>query len=119
MRPLYYVTECPDTNRQFLVEKGVDNNIAELTMENVRAIKALFRQMPNTSGKHRRGDDLLAFLADEHKRYMAEIQTLAPSPAIWQDFNVKEQEFDEAKNEFLESLWDVIQQHFEDDENAK
>lgn len=77
----------------------------------------------NETGQARRQDNLLAFLADEHKRYMAEIQTLAPSPAEWRHYHSKEQEFDDARKEFLESLWDVIEQHFDDqngdDKNGK
>lgn len=65
------------------------------------------------SARHLAGTDenekLLAFLADEHKRFNAEIVPLIPADEL-DDF----QEYDEAKNEFLESLWDVIQQHFDD-----
>ena len=37
----YYVSECPETNRQFLVESGKDGNIVELTSDNVKAIRAI------------------------------------------------------------------------------
>ncbi len=38
----YYVSECPDTGRQFLVESGKDGNICELTPATVRRIGAAF-----------------------------------------------------------------------------
>jgi hypothetical protein len=50
---------------------------------------------------------LLAFLADEYNRYHTEIVPLLSDA---NDF----ESFDEAKNEFLESLWDVVSQHFAD-----
>ena len=52
---------------------------------------------------------LLAFLADEHKRYLAEIMPLHPG-----NVDISFYEYDAAKNEFLESLWDAISQHFDD-----
>lgn len=59
---------------------------------------------------------LLAFLADEHKRYDADIKPLMPN---FSDVGIDDAEddyrtFDDARNEFLESLWDVIGQHFDD-----
>ena len=36
--PFYYVSVCPETDRQFLVESGVDNNIAELTPEFIASV---------------------------------------------------------------------------------
>jgi hypothetical protein len=38
-KPVYYVSTCPDTGRQFLVEAGKDGNIIELTTATVRALK--------------------------------------------------------------------------------
>jgi hypothetical protein len=58
--------------------------------------------------------DLLDFLASEHKRYNTEIQPLYPNENGDCDYTV----FDESKTDFLEDLWDVISQHF-DDENAR
>lgn len=90
-RPLYYVSECPDTGQQFLVQYGVDNNIIELTLENVKIF------------------GLIPFLVEQAEHYRAEILPLYPSPPhSLCDF----ESFDLARNEFLESLWDVIQEHF-------
>lgn len=41
MKATYYVSTCPDTGRQFLVQEGVDNNIIELTPATVKQIKAI------------------------------------------------------------------------------
>lgn len=49
----------------------------------------------------RRVDDLLAHLLEQAKEYKANVLPLYPSD-----------DFDEAKNELLESVWDVIYQHF-------
>jgi len=38
--PIYYVSTCPDTGKQFLVEEGKDNNIIELTKDSVKKIAA-------------------------------------------------------------------------------
>lgn len=50
----------------------------------------------NTSGHCRRESDLMAFLAEQYKQIMP----LYPDGV------------GETKNEFLESLWDVISTHF-------
>ena len=112
-RPQYYVSECPESKRQFLVEHGKDNNIAELTMENAEIIRRLFLPSDNKSTGHKRKSDLLEFLEEEYKRYRTEILHLHPDePESDNDFVT----FDMAKNEFLESLWDVIHQHFADND---
>jgi hypothetical protein len=38
--PQYYVSECPETGRQFLVQSRKDGNIIELTLANVSVIAA-------------------------------------------------------------------------------
>ncbi len=114
-KPQYYVSVCPDTNQQFLVEHGKDNNICELTMENAETIRRQFLHTNKpTQGKSRRASDLLAFLAEEHKRYRTEIEPMIPVDGS--DYDSRLEDFDDAKNEFLESLWDVISQHFDDRE---
>lgn len=85
--PQYYVSECPDTKRQFLVQTGKDGNIIELTSDNIHGMK------------------LLEFLKEQHIEYQENILSF---------YAVNEDMADDAKNEFLESLWDVIQQHFDD-----
>lgn len=40
-KPIYYVSVCPDTGKQFLVEVGKDNNIIELTAKTIKIIKAI------------------------------------------------------------------------------
>ena len=57
---------------------------------------------------------LLDFLQTSYNEYKADVLPLCPAPNEWKHFHHKEQEFDHAKNEFLESLWDVIRQHFDD-----
>lgn len=57
--------------------------------------------------------NLLAFLADECKRYKAEIMPMYPTDEM-DDC----QEFDWAKSEFLDDLWDTIYQHFTDEKNG-
>jgi len=64
------------------------------------------------TNKGKRQSDLMAFLADEYKRYNAEILPLYPDVEHGSD-NGYEQ-YDADKNEFLENLWDTIQQHFDD-----
>lgn len=59
--------------------------------------------------KARRKEDLLAFLAEQAKHYKAEILPQYPTEEM-DSF----EEFDMAKNEFLESLWDVVKQYFDD-----
>ena len=67
------------------------------------------------TNKGRRKTDLMAFLSDEVKRYKAEILPLIPDEdADTETSDNSYMEFDETKNEFLESLWDVISQHFDD-----
>lgn len=114
MRPQYYVSECPDTHRQFLVEQGQDNNIAELSIENVRQIRDLFRPITKTSGPARRQDDLFAFLVEQAKHYKAEILPLYPADDEHFDTTYDFLTYDEAKTDFLDSLWDVILQHLTD-----
>lgn len=110
-RPQYYVSTCPDTNRQFLVERGknCDKTIVELTTENVEVIRRQFLHTETPAGKFRRQSDLMTFLAKAYRRYNAEILPLSPYV-----INISPYEFDEAKSGFLESLWDVISQHFKD-----
>lgn len=48
---------------------------------------------------------LLAFLKEQYEHYHAEVLPF---------YAVNEDMADNAKNEFLESLWDVINQHFDD-----
>lgn len=66
------------------------------------------------SNEKRRKEDLLAHLLEQAKEYKANVLPLYPSDdepdSVTTDFS----EFDEAKNELLESLWDVIYQHFSD-----
>ena len=45
-RPHFYVSTCPDTGRQFLVEHGKDNNIVELSAPNVTFMKWAFKNGP-------------------------------------------------------------------------
>lgn len=73
--------------------------------------------MINETGKPngRRQEDLLAFLADEHKRYRAEILPLHPD--VDEDCSCFSQ-YDIDKSDFLEALWDVISQHFDDRDNT-
>ena len=87
LKALYYVSECPDTGREFLVQSGKDGNIVELTSDNVYAM------------------GLLGFLQEQYSEYK---QNILPFYAVNEDMA------DTAKNEFLESLWDVISQHFAD-----
>ena len=78
---------------------------------NIMVIKRGDNKIDHTN-KGRRKTDLLAFLSDEHKRYCAEILPLHPDTEHGSDngFEI----FDIAKEDFLESLWDVICQHFDD-----
>lgn len=99
----YYVSECPDTGREFLVQTGKDGNIAELTSDNVHAM------------------GLLNFLQEQYKHYQSEVLPLMPDFGV---IGVEDAEddymmFDGLKNEFLESLWDVISQHFDDADHTK
>lgn len=56
--------------------------------------------------------DLLAHLSEQAEYYKAEILPL------FQDSDDGFERYDALKNEFLENLWDVIYQHFEDIENG-
>lgn len=95
MKNQYYVSECPDTKQQFLVETGKDGNIIELTSDNVHAM------------------GLLESLKASYNEYKKDVLPLVPD--LYSDHEDDEyRTFDEAKNDFLESLWDVIQQHFDD-----
>jgi hypothetical protein len=40
-KPKYYISECPETGRQFLVESGKDGNIIELTAVNIKKIRKI------------------------------------------------------------------------------
>ena len=60
------------------------------------------------------GADLLEHLKEECVRYKAEILPLYPAYGQRSEFADSFENFDEAKNEFLESLWDVIYQYFTD-----
>lgn len=116
-RPQYYVSECPATKRQFLVEHGRDNNLVELTMENAETIRRFFVAVDTPTGNARRKADLYDRLAAEYKRFGAEIASLHPGnreSVSGQQEDYQFQEYDNKKNEFLESLWDVISQHFDD-----
>jgi len=53
---------------------------------------------------------LLAYIKEQVRHYRAEILPLYPSSDDESDSGP----FDEAKNEFLESLWDIVCQHFDD-----
>lgn len=86
----YYVSECPETHQQFLVQTGKDGNIIELTSDNIC------------------GMGLLPFLKEQYDDYQ---KNILPHDDLSSD---NEADFDDAKNEFLESLWDVINQHFDD-----
>ncbi len=66
----------------------------------------------NESGKCRRQEDLCAYLAEKVRRYNADILPLYPDIEHGDDNGFEL--FDEAKSEFLESLWDGIMQHFGD-----
>lgn len=92
MKAQYYVSECPDTKRQFLVQTGKDGNIVELTSDNISAM------------------GLVPFLAEQWKYCRKHILSLVPNLYADDDY----EKFDAAKDEFLESLWDVISQHFDD-----
>lgn len=56
--------------------------------------------------------ELIAYLAEEAKEYKENILPLLDAKNNFE--NPDFVEFDEAKNEFLESLWDVIYQTFLD-----
>jgi len=56
---------------------------------------------------------LLDFLQTEHKRYNETILPLYPKSL--DDFI----DFDHAKSEFLENLWDTISEHFETEERVR
>jgi hypothetical protein len=40
----FYISECPETNRQFLCEVGIDNNICEITPELLVFAHAILHQ---------------------------------------------------------------------------
>lgn len=42
-KPTYYVSECPETGRQFLCQVGIDGNIAELNPATVASMLVTFR----------------------------------------------------------------------------
>lgn len=54
---------------------------------------------------------LLNFLKEQYTEYQENVLPLTPDGSSDDD---DYRTFDEAKNEFLESLWDVVQQHFDD-----
>lgn len=56
-------------------------------------------------------DKLLAFLQEQYAEYQDNILPICSQSSQSDDAGY---EFDDAKNEFLESLWDVIKQHFDD-----
>lgn len=69
------------------------------------------------TNKGRRSADLIEFLQAEYKRYRTEILPLHPDnrkSTCGEMIDAQFQEYDTDKNEFLESLWDVISQHFDD-----
>ena len=74
---------------------------------------------PVRHGRRKDDADLIPFLADEFKRYNTQIRPLHPDnreskSTCGEIIDDQFQEFDIAKEDFLESLWDVISQHFED-----
>jgi len=103
------LVEICQTGIKFL--ESLPETKSKCLLENRRVFqKMLLDAMPtpNTSGKHRRKEDLLAFLSDEHKRYRAEILPLYPDDSDICNIIGDYEEYDDAKNEFLESLCDVI-----------
>jgi hypothetical protein len=58
-QPKYYVSECPDTGRQFLCQEGFDGNIAELTPATVASMLVTYRQMESTKEVLSKGKRLL------------------------------------------------------------
>jgi hypothetical protein len=42
-KPVYYVSECPETGKQFLCQVGIDGNIAELNPATVASMLVTFR----------------------------------------------------------------------------
>ena len=57
---------------------------------------------------------LLAGLQESYNEYCKDILPLHPDNTGNDNYNDDYEAYDTAKNEFLESLWDVIQQHFDD-----
>ena len=92
----HYVSECPDTKRQFLVQTGKDGNIVELTSDNISAM------------------GLVPFLAEQYKHYQKTILPFCSGFTGTSDNETEFSDYDNLKNDFLESLWDVISQHFDD-----
>jgi len=80
MKAQYYVSECPDTKRQFLVESGKDGNIIELTSDNVSAM------------------GLVPFLVEQWKYCQKYILSLVPNLYADDDY----EKFDAAKDEFFD-----------------
>jgi hypothetical protein len=58
---------------------------------------------------------LLAFLSASYAEYSRDILPLMPKNVHCNDVDYKA--FDAAKNDFFEALWDVISQHFSDDDD--
>jgi hypothetical protein len=46
--PVYYVSTCPETGKQFLCQLGVDGNIAELNPATVASMLVTYRQQEKT-----------------------------------------------------------------------
>lgn len=84
--------------------KDIDNLDETGDAETIRR-QFLHKETP--TGKFRRQGDLMKFLQDEYKRYP---KVLPLYPSDDEDFEA----YDDAKTDFLESLWDVISQHFDD-----
>lgn len=71
---------------------------------------------PQSHNRRKTDSDLMAGLREEYERYRTEIEPLYPSDNPDDDSYGAYDQYDAEKNEFLESLWDVISQHFADGE---
>ncbi len=59
---------------------------------------------------------LVAHLREQDEHYRTVIQPLYPDTETYPDDGSDNfEDFDAARNEFLESLWDVVGQHFADE----
>jgi hypothetical protein len=69
--------------------------------------------------KGRRKSDFMAGLKLEYDRYRTEILPLYPSDKEQAENADSYEKFDIAKEDFLEALWDVISQYFDDNGDKK
>lgn len=91
-------------NQESPNESAMIDDLLELVADDVPATKELLDDADNVD-KPTEAVKLLEFLAEQYKEYQ---ENILPFYAESEDLA------DAAKDEFLESLWDVIQQHFDD-----